>query len=59
MAIARYNSRRGETVLTLDGIEVDTLTGWLAQIVEALDMSADQAEILSSIVSALDNAEEN
>jgi hypothetical protein len=59
MAIGRYNSRRGETVLTLDGTEVDTLTGWLAQIVDELDMSADQAEILSGIISALDDAEEN
>jgi len=57
MATAKYIPDSGDTILTLDGTETETLTGWLAQIVEELDMSADQAEILSGIISAID--EEN
>jgi hypothetical protein len=54
MATAKYIPDSGDTVLVLDGTETETLTGWLAQIVEELDMSTDQAEILSGIISALD-----
>ena len=54
MATAKYIPDSGDTILTLDGTETETLTGWLAQIVEELDMSADQAEILSGIISAID-----
>jgi hypothetical protein len=54
MATAKYNPESGDTILKLDGIETETLTGWLAQIVEELEMSADQAEILSGIISAID-----
>ena len=57
MATAKYIPDSQDTILTLDGTETETLIGWLAQIVEELDMSADQAEILSGIISALD--EEN
>jgi hypothetical protein len=57
MAIAKYMSDSGDTILTLDGVETETLTGWLAQIVEELDMSEDQVEILSGIISAIE--EEN
>jgi len=59
MATAKYISDNGDTILILDGTEADTLTGWLAQIVEELDMSADQAQILSGIISAIDGVEEN
>jgi hypothetical protein len=59
MATAKYYDNKGETVLTLDGVESDALTGWLGQIVDELDMSADQAEILSGIISAIDEAEFN
>lgn len=57
MATAKYIPDSGDTILTLDGTETETLTGWLAQIVDELDMSADQAQILSGIISAID--EEN
>ncbi|CAB4137613.1 hypothetical protein UFOVP325_54 [uncultured Caudovirales phage] len=59
MATAKYIPDSGDTILILDGTETDTLTGWLAQIVDELDMSTDQAQILSGIISAIDEVEEN
>jgi predicted ribonuclease YlaK len=56
MATAKYIPDSEDTILTLDGTETETLTGWLAQILDELEMSADQAEILSGIISAIDEA---
>lgn len=57
MAIAKYIPDSEDTILTLDGTETETLTGWLAQILDELDMSDDQAEILSGILSAISETE--
>lgn len=59
MATAKYIPDSGDLILILDGTETDTLTGWLGQIVEELEMSTDQAEILSGIISAIDEVEES
>jgi hypothetical protein len=40
-------------VLRLDPYEAETLNGWLAQIVEELDMSAENVKVLDGIMSAL------
>ena len=57
MAIAKYIPDSEDTILTLDGTETETLTGWLGQILDELDMSDDQAEILSGILSAISETE--
>jgi hypothetical protein len=57
MATAKYIPDSEDTILTLDGTETETLTGWLAQILDELDMSDDQAEILSGILSAISETE--
>jgi len=59
MATAKHIPDSGETILKLDGTETEALTGWLAQIVEELDMSAGQVEILSGIISAITKEEVN
>jgi hypothetical protein len=57
MATAKYIPDSEDTILTLDGTETETLTGWLGQILDELDMSDDQAEILSGILSAISETE--
>lgn len=44
--------------LTLTAYEAETLSGWLAQILDELDMSAEQAETLSGILTSLNESED-
>jgi hypothetical protein len=57
MAVGTYDDT-GFIALILDAYEAETLSGWLAQIVDEFDMSAEQAGVLSGILDALNDTEE-
>lgn len=58
MAISNYDPVTNDTTITLDGLEVDTLSGWLAWFLDggSNELYPDAIEILSNILNKLDDA---